>query len=78
MKNAHILIFISQASRGTQILNQKKSHLENLGEMENTFQNHESMQRINLTNEHSNDDLSLRRVTKNELHKQSYINLLKK
>ena len=24
MKNAHILIFISQASRGTQILNQKK------------------------------------------------------
>ena len=46
--------------------------------MENTFQNHESVQRINLTNEHSNDDLSLRRVTKNELYQQSYINLLKK
>ena len=46
--------------------------------MENTFQNRQSVQRINLTNEHSNDDLSLRRVTKNELYQQSYINLLKK
>ena len=57
---------------------EQKSHLDNLGKIENAFQNHESVQRIQLTNEQSNDDLSLRRVTESELYKKSYINLLKR
>lgn len=52
-------IYLANITKHLNLELKKISHFENLGEIENTFQIHESEQRIQLTNDQSNDDLSL-------------------